>query len=345
MQAAIIARGASAGDSPRRTAALAVALALLGGWLLLGLDAARPDGMTPAAFLAAPGLWPGLLPPALAASLPDWAGRSLAGAATGMMLFLIAAGLRLVLMAVGRAQGALAGALAAVGAAAVLLWAQPGGQGALTVATLAVGLAALAASGAARSAGRSGAAPRLVALAATLAVLFVLLRGWPSELPVLARPAAFAGTIDWQGLRLAQFHLLALGIGLVAAAGLWLGLHATRAGLVLRARQDNPAMAGALGHGAAGPGLAAIAAGFGLALLGAGIWALDPSGPGAGAGGALLLMVLATVFLGGDGPPGACLPAGVLVGLAGAYGAAVTAPPLAWLPVGVLLLAGIARRE
>ncbi len=344
-RAAVSARIAATGARPRRAVVLAVAVTLLGGWLLLGLRAALPDAMTPAAFLAAPALWPGHLPAALAASLPDWAGRSLAGAASGMMLFLTAAGLRLVLMAIGPAHGALVGALAAVGAAAALLAAQAGEPGALAAAALAVPLAALAVTGAARSAGQSGAASRLVALAAMLAALFVLGRGWPSGLPVLARPAVIAGTIGWQGQRLAQFHLLALGIGLVAAAGLWLGLHATRGGLLLRARQDNPAMAAALGHGAVGPGLAAIIAGIGLALLGAALWALDQSAPGAGSGGALLLMLLATVFLGGSGPPGACLPAGVLVGLAGAYGAALAPPPLALLPVGVLLLAGLARRD
>ena len=56
-------------------------------------------------------------------------------------------------------------------------------------------------------------------------------------------------------------------------------------------------------------------------------------------------MILATALLPRDGAPAAALPAGLLVGLAAAYGTALAAPPLGWVPAGILLLLALAGRD
>ena len=332
----------------------AFALTLSGGWLVLAGRAAVPEGGTPAGFLGAPALWPARLPPALAETLPLWVGATLSGLALGMALFLVAAGSRLVLMAGGRGQGALVAALAAAGGVALLLFAHAGGPAALAAAACATGLAALAVLGSVHAACEAAAPRRGLAALVTLGAGFValagLVRAWPAALRPL-EPRLPDEALTVQGHALAQADLLALGIGLVAAALLRLGLHATRGGLVLRARQQDPAMAAALGHGGRGPAILAGLAGLAALAAGAGLWALDPSAAAAadnlgnGAGGAFFVMVLATALLPRDGAAAAALPAGLMVGLAAAYGAALATPPLAWVPAGVLLLLALAGRD
>lgn len=331
----------------------AFALTLAGGWLVLAARAAVPPDGTPAGFLTTPALWPARLPPALAETLPAWVAATLSGLALGMGLFLAAAGARLVLMAAGRRQGALVAALAAAGAIGLLLSARAGGPVALPAA--AAVLAALAVLGLARVAAGAAAPRRSLAALATLAAAFValagLVRAWPAVLPALPPALGPFGAFDWQGQALPQADLLALGIGLVAAALLRLGLHATRGGLVLRARDQDPEMAAALGHGGRGAAVLAGLAGLAALAAGAALWALDRTAAGAGeaggdgAGGAFLVMILATALLPRDGAPAATLPAGLLVGLAAAYGAALAAPPLGWVPAGILLLLALAGRD
>lgn len=329
----------------------AFVLTLAGGWLVLAARVAVPPDGTPVGFLTTPALWPARLPPALAETLPLWTGATLSGLALGMALFLAAAGVRLVLMAAGRRQGALVAALAAAGGGLLLLSARAGGPAALPAAAAATVLAALAVLELARAAAEAVAPRRGLAALATLAAAFVALAGlvriWPPALPPLPPALVPLGAFDWQGQALPQTDLLALGIGLVAAALLRLGLHATRGGLVLRARAQDPAMAAALGHGGRGAAVLAGLAGLVALAAGAALWALDPidTRVGDGAGGAFLVMVLATALLPRDGAPAAALPAGLLVGLAAAYGAALAAPPLGWVPAGILLLLALAGRD
>ena len=333
----------------------AVALTLAGGWLVLAARAAVPPDRTAAGFLTTPALWPARLPPALAETLPAWVAATLSGLALGMALFIAAAGSRLVLMAAGRRQGALVAALSAAGAIGLLLSARAGGPAALLAGAVATVLAALAVLGLARAAAGAVAPRRSLAARATRAAAFValagLVRAWPAVLPALPPALGPFGAFDWQGQALPQADLLALGIGLVAAALLRLGLHATRGGLVLRARDQDAEMAAALGHGGRGAAVLAGLAGLAALAAGAALWALDRTAAGAGeaggdgAGGAFLVMILATALLPRDGAPAATLPAGLLVGLAAAYGAALAAPPLGWVPAGILLLLALAGRD
>src|SRR5690606_10268001 len=119
----------------------------------------------------------------------------------------------------------------------------------------------------------------------------------PYDLPV-AVPSTLDGTASLLGHAYPVYRLALIGVAvLIATAGWWV-LTRTRAGALVRATVDDPAMVAALGHspqavhggvlGAAGA-LAGLAGALGAPVLGAG-----PS-----TAGGVLLISLVIVVLGG----------------------------------------------
>ncbi len=94
-------------------------------------------------------------------------------------------------------------------------------------------------------------APELFQLLATFGVVLIVqdasLYLWGREDLLAPRVAGLRGSIDVLGERFPQYHLVLILLGPAVLAGLWLVLHRTRWGMLVRAATQDREMAGALG--------------------------------------------------------------------------------------------------
>jgi len=94
-------------------------------------------------------------------------------------------------------------------------------------------------------------APELLQLLATFALVLILkdaaLWAWGAEDLLGPRAPGFAGAVTIAGAAFPQYDLLLIGVGPLVLAALWLLLHRTRWGILVRAASEDRDMAGALG--------------------------------------------------------------------------------------------------
>ncbi len=144
----------------------------------------------------------------------------------------------------------------------------------------------------------------------------------------LAVPPLLAGTLPLPGgLRYPAYRLAVLAAGLAVAVLLWLLIERTRAGMRLRAGASNPAILSALGVDVGRLfgwllALAAMLAGFAGALA-APLVSVEP-----GMGGPVLILAFVVVVLGGAGSVRGAFLAAILVGLTDTLGRSLLAAAL-----------------
>ena len=252
--------------------------------------------------------------------------QTLAGVSNGMLLFLISAGLSLifgVLRILNFAHGALfmLGAFIAVSATALLPESAAGFLAALIGAS--AGLAVL---GAAIEAGllrRIYRAPHEFQLLVTFALVFILGDAakliWGREDNSVAVPALLAGSTQALGITFPTYRLFLIGVGVAVALALWVVLHRTRWGVLVRAATMDRAMLSALGVNTRRLfttvfALGAALAGFGGALA-APIVAVGP-----GLHVQVIIDAFVVVVIGGMGSVLGALVASLLVGIVNAFG-------------------------
>ncbi|UPG73701.1 ABC transporter permease [Roseomonas gilardii subsp. gilardii] len=169
-------------------------------------------------------------------------------------------------------------------------------------------------------------APELFQLLATFGVVLILqdvtLRLWgPAELS-LPRPRWMRGFVEIAGSRFPFYDLLLIGAGPVVLGLLWLLLHRTRWGTLLRAATLDREMAAALGVNQRLLFTSVFALGAGLAGLG-GVLSL----PNASANLQIDLSVITEAFVvvvvGGLGSLGGAFLASLLIGVLQAFGVAL----------------------
>ena len=252
--------------------------------------------------------------------------QTLAGISSGMLLFLISAGLSLifgVLRILNFAHGALFmfGALIALSVAALIPDATTGFAAALAAAAAGVGvLGAAIETGLLRRIYR---APHEMQLLLTFALVFVLGDAakllWGRDEHSAAMPAALAGSAHAAGLSFPLYRLFLIAAGAAVAAGLWLMLHRTRWGMFVRAATMDREMLSALGVDTRTLFTTVFALGAALAGLGGALAApIVAVGPGLHV--QVLIDAFAVVVIGGLGSvPGAFL-ASLFVGLVNAFG-------------------------
>ena len=325
------------------------------------LPAARRDI---APLLLAPALMLAMLP--LVGSFPTWVTLTVAGLAMGMMIFIMASGLTLVfgLMSVLNFGH---GAFVSVGAFAATLVLLPM-RGWLEADSLLLNLGVLG-------------------LAVLLAMLVTALLGWAFErviiMPVygqhlkqilitmggmivaeqlihviwgaetipLPLPTALRGAILFQDAAIEKYRLVAVVVGLVVFAVMFLVLNRTRIGLLIRAGVENGEMVEALGYRIRRLFVAVFAAGSALAGLGGVMWGLYKETLNAAMGGELMVMIFIVVIIGGLGSVGGCFIGALLMALVANY-AGFLAPKIAlvsnislmiaillWRPAGLYSLA------
>ena len=304
-----------------------------------------------APLLLVPALVLAMLP--LVGSVPTWLTLTVAGLAMGMMIFIMSSGLTLVfgLMDVLNFGH---GAFVSVGAFAATLVLVPM-RGWLEADSLGMNLAALG-------------------LAIVLAMAITALLGWafervivmpvygqhlkqilvtmggmivveqllnviwgPEQVP-LPLPTALRGAIVLGDAAVEKFRLLAVLVGLLVFAALFLTLNRTRLGLLIRAGVENGEMVEALGYRIRRLFVAVFAAGSALAGLGGVMWGLYKETLTAAMGGEVMVMVFITVIIGGLGSVGGCFIGALLMALTANY-AGFLAPKLALVSHIVLMVA------
>ncbi len=291
---------------------------------------AAPRDIAP--LLLVPILMLAMLP--LVGSLPTWITLTVAGLAMGMMIFIMASGLTLVfgLMDVLNFGH---GAFVSVGAYAATMVLIPM-QGWLEVDSLLINLGVLA-------------------LAITVAMVVTALIGWAFERiiiePVygqhlkqilitmggmivaeqlinviwgaeqipLPLPTSLRGAIVLGDAAIEKYRLVAVVVGLVVFAVMFLVLNRTKIGLLIRAGVENREMVEAMGYRIRRLFIAVFAAGSALAGLGGVMWGLYKETLTASMGGEMMVMIFVVIIIGGLGSVGGCFIGALLMALVANY--------------------------
>jgi branched-chain amino acid transport system permease protein len=311
--------------------------------------ASTPRDLAP--LLLVPVLGLTMLP--LVGSFPTWVTLTVAGLAMGMMLFIMASGLTLVfgLMDVLNFGH---GAFVSVGAFTATLVLIPM-QGWMEADSLVQNLAvlALAVLLAMAVTGLLGWAFERVIIMPVygqhLKQILITMGGmivaeqlinviWGAEQIPLPLPTSLRGAVFLGDAAIEKYRLLAVVVGLVVFAVMFLVLNRTRIGLLIRAGVENRDMVEALGYRVRRLFVAVFAAGSALAGLGGVMWGLYKETLTAAMGGEMMVMIFIVIIIGGLGSVGGCFIGAMLMALVTNY-AGFLAPKFALVSTIVLMIA------
>lgn len=267
-------------------------------------------------------------------SVPTWVTLTVAGLAMGMMIFMMASGLTLVfgLMDVLNFAHGVFISVGAYGAATVLTRmagrsAEPSlaaDLSAMIPAVLAaIGLAALLGWFFERVLIRPVYGDHLKQILITMGGLIVFEQlihvVWGPDIIPLPRPGAITGSFILGEAAIERYRVLAVIVGLVVFAAMWLLLNRTRIGLLVRAGVENPEMVESLGYRIKRLFVGVFVAGSGLAGLGGAMWGMYQEQVTAQMGMQVLVVIFIVVIIGGLGSVGGCFVGAMLVGLLANY--------------------------
>ena len=289
-----------------------------------------PRDITP--LLLVPVLMLAMLP--LVGSFPTWITLTVAGLAMGMMIFIMASGLTLVfgLMDVLNFGH---GAFVSVGAYAATMVLIPM-QASLQVDSLLtnLGVLGLAILVAMVSTALLGWAFERIIIAPVygqhLKQILITMGGmivaeqlinviWGAEQIALPLPTSLRGAIVLGDAAIEKYRLVAVVVGLVVFAAMFLVLNRSKIGLLIRAGVENREMVEALGYRIRRLFVAVFAAGSALAGLGGVMWGLYKETLSASMGSEIMVMVFIVIIIGGLGSVGGCFIGALLMALVANY--------------------------
>jgi branched-chain amino acid transport system permease protein len=280
-----------------------------------------------------------LLPLVALAALPlmsfsTWVTLSVAGAAMGAMLFLMASGLTLVFGLMDVMNFA-HGAFITLGAylAVTVIGRLAGWAG---VDNLAMNLAALGVAvlvGATVSSAVGAVFERVIirrVYGSHLQQILITMGGlivagqlvvvlWGAQPLQVAKPATLRGSIVIGGAAIESFRLAAVVLGLGLFGLVHTVLNRTRIGLLVRAGVENREMVEALGFRIRRLFVGVFVAGSALAGIGGVMWGIYQEIVTASIGDEMTVLIFITVIIGGLGSVTGCFQAAVLVGLTANY--------------------------
>jgi branched-chain amino acid transport system permease protein len=281
--------------------------------------------------------WPAnlLLPILALAALPfmnfsTWLTLTVAGAAMGMMLFLMASGLTLVfglMDVITFAHGAFIslGAYVATEVVAALPTMATSHSWAASLAVLGAALvAAILVAGLAglifeiviiRRVYGSHLRQILITVGGLIVMQELLVAVWGANPIPVAKPASLQGSIVIAGAAIEIFRLVAVALGLAVYAGLQLLLSRTRLGLTVRAGVENLEMVEALGFRVKRLFVGVFVAGTALAGVGGVMWGVYQGLVTPAIGPEMMILVFIILIMGGMGSVGGAFVAAILVGL------------------------------
>jgi len=325
--------------------------------VLPAAPAAPSDTALPAAkrdlapLLLVPVLMLAMLP--LVGSFPTWVTLTVAGLAMGMMIFIMASGLTLVfgLMDVLNFGH---GAFVSVGAYAATLVLIPM-RGWLEADSLLMnlGVLALAVTVAMVATALLGWAFERIIIAPVygqhLKQILITMGGmivaeqlinviWGAEQIALPLPTSLRGAIVLGDAAIEKYRLVAVVVGLVVFAAMFLVLNRTKIGLLIRAGVENREMVEAMGYRIRRLFVAVFAAGSALAGLGGVMWGLYKETLTAAMGSEIMVMVFIVIIIGGLGSVGGCFIGALLMALVANY-AGFLAPKFALVSNIALMIA------
>lgn len=142
---------------------------------------------------------------------------------------------------------------------------------------------------------------------------------WGSQ-PMFTSPPEWAnGSLSLAGLRYPTYRLLIIGTGLAAALGSYLLIHRTRVGMLVRASSTHADMVAALGVNANLVNTLLFSVGAGLAALAG--WLVGPIvSVQSGMGDSVLILALVVIVVGGIGSIRGALYAALMVGVVDTLG-------------------------
>jgi branched-chain amino acid transport system permease protein len=300
-----------------------------------------------------------LLPVLMLAALPlmnfpTWLTLTVAGAAMGMMLFLMASGLTLIfglMDVITFAHGAFIslGAYVAADVVAALPQMTASDSWAASLAVLGVALTvAILVAGAAgwvfeiviiRRVYGSHLRQILITVGGLIVAQELLVAIWGANPIPVAKPAALQGSVVIAGAGVEIYRLVAVGLGLAVYGGLHLLLSRTRLGLTVRAGVENIEMVEALGFRVKRLFVGVFIAGCALAGVGGVMWGVYQGLVTPAIGPEMMILVFIILIMGGMGSVGGAFVAAILVGLVTNY-AGFLVPKLA-LGSNILLMVAI----
>jgi branched-chain amino acid transport system permease protein len=304
-----------------------------------------------APLLLVPALMLAMLP--LVGSFPTWITLTVAGLAMGMMIFIMSSGLTLVfgLMDVLNFGH---GAFVSVGAYAATMVLLPM-RGWLDADSLllnlgVLGLAMLMAM--AVTALLGWAFERIIIMPVYgqhLKQILITMGGmivaeqligavWGADQIPLPLPASLRGVIVLGDATIEKYRLVAVVVGVVVFATMFLVLNRTRIGLLIRAGVENREMVEALGYRVRRLFVGVFAAGSALAGLGGVMWGLYKETLSAAMGSEIIVTVFIVVIIGGLGSVGGCFIGALLMALVANY-AGFLAPKVALVSNIILMIA------
>jgi branched-chain amino acid transport system permease protein len=261
----------------------------------------------------------------LVSSTSTWVTLTVAGLAMGMMIFMMASGLTLVfgLMDVMNfAHGAFI-SVGAYAAMSVILGLNGGVIGLVPALAAAIALSAVLGWFFERVVIRPVYGDHLKQILVTMGGLIVVEQlihvVWGGNLIALPKPEALSGSLLFGDVAVERYRILAVAVGLVVFAAMWLVLARTRLGLLIRAGVENTEMVEALGYRIRRLFVGVFVAGSALAGLGGMMWALYQESLTAAMGMQMMVVIFIVIIIGGLGSVGGCFLGALLVGLVANY--------------------------
>jgi branched-chain amino acid transport system permease protein len=181
---------------------------------------------------------------------------------------------------------------------------------------------------------------------ATLGVTYILTNAviwiWGAEPKVPFAPSVFGGSTSLFGERYATVRIALIVIGLVLAVALWWLQDRTRLGAMVRAGMDDAQMSRAMGINVGAISAAVFA--FGSLVVGfSGVLGQQIIGVNPDLGLSMLLLALVVLIVGGVGSVQGALLGAVLIGLVNSYGTALFPALAAFLPYAAMILVLVVR--
>ncbi|MCE3607033.1 branched-chain amino acid ABC transporter permease [Massilia sp. P8910] len=270
----------------------------------------------------------------LVGSFPTWLTLTIAGLAMGMMIFIMASGLTLVfgLMDVLNFGH---GAFVSVGAYAATMvlipmrgWLELDSLALnLGVLGLAIALAMLATAALGLVFERIIIAPVygqplkqiLITMGGMIVAEQLINVIWGAEQIPLPLPASLRGAVMLGDAAVEKYRLVAVVIGLLVFAAMFLVLNRSKVGLLIRAGVENREMVEAMGYRVRRLFVAVFAAGSALAGLGGVLWGLYKETLTAAMGGEITVLIFIVIIIGGLGSVGGCFIGALLIALVANY--------------------------
>ena len=283
---------------------------------------------------------PWLVVPAVAiAVLPlmtsaAWLTLTIAGAAMGMMLFLMASGLTLVfglMDVINFAHGGFItlGAFIAVSVLGRLTgWT---GDPSLAMNLLALFVAVTVAAFVSGAVGAvfervivrrvygSHLQQILITMGGLIVAAQLVIVAWGAQPLQVPKPVTLRGSFLVGGAAIETYRLVAVGLGVILFATIHAVLNRTRIGLLVRAGVENREMVEALGFRIHRLFVAVFVAGAALAGIGGVMWGVYQEIVTATIGDEMTVLIFITIIIGGLGSITGCFQAAVLVGLVANY--------------------------